>query len=162
MLVAASRATRLLRRLGEVRAPSSGPPPRHGVVLLGGGPRLHRLRRPLEESFARPSNTHVSITLTSPGASRGRMLCEFRAGDAAHPIAFGNGAEVDESGKAILEAEVDCHCRVLSSGKKAPRGCPEPGQAGDEALGVLDAALNAAEACHRTHLLDDVDAVVIA
>ena len=91
-----------------------------------------------------------------------RVLGELRAGDAAHAIAFDDVAEVDESGEVVLEAEVDCHCRVLSSGKKAPRGCPEPGQAGGEALGVLDAALNAAEACDRAHLLDDVDAVVIA
>src|SRR5690349_11302532 len=47
------------------------------------------------------------------------------------------------------------------SGKQPPGGAAEPDEAGHEPLRVLDAALLAAEARGCSHLLDDVDAVVV-
>src|SRR4051812_7558076 len=47
-------------------------------------------------------------------------------------------------------------------GEDAAGRAAEPRRARDEAFGVLDAALQAAVAGRRPHLLDDVDSVVVA
>src|SRR2546430_6597775 len=51
---------------------------------------------------------------------------------------------------------------ILSSGEESSGRAAQPGQTGCEALGVVDAGLLAAEPGHGSHLLDDVDAVVVA
>ena len=90
-----------------------------------------------------------------------RVLRELGARDRADALAGLAVAEADELGEVVLPKSVTS-CSSRSYGSSRRRRAAQPGQALAEPLGVADAALLPAVARGRLHLLDDVDAVVVA